>query len=124
MESRLIMVVTLGLFLGASGPVAATTIGSPLLDVGNGAVFYCWLSNLGTKTVQIQSAKILDKVGNDLAFADSCSPALAPGLSCSLSAPTARARAVVEVKGTAKNLRALCIMTDPTDTPRAFGEMH
>jgi len=35
-----------------------------------------------------------------------------------------RARGVLTINRGARNLRALCIMTDPTDTPRASVEMR
>jgi hypothetical protein len=112
------------LFILVSPSATAGRIASPLLDVGNGSILYCWISNVGKDGVKPLSGQVFDRDGNELSSAVSCFPLIAPGGSCSISAPTSRARAVLQVEGSARNLRGLCIMTDATDTPRASAEMR
>ena len=113
------------ILLAASSAAAEERIASPLLDVGDGHILYCWVSNVGTTEVTTIATDIFDKFGTRVpGLSTGCFPTIPPGQSCSISAITARARGVLTVKRGARNLRALCIMTNLTDTPRASAEMR
>jgi hypothetical protein len=124
MKSKITTMLIAAALLGTVRPAIAGTIASSLLDVGNGSILYCWISNVGDTAVKPLAAQVFDRDGNTLSSSVSCFPMIPPGGSCAISAPTARARAVLEVKGSVKNLRGLCIMTDATDTPQASAEMR
>jgi len=116
-------VVLAGLCLLA-GPLAAgaATFGTPVTFENGDVIMTCRLTNLGGKPVTIQQVTILanDPGAGELGL-DSCSTnPLVPEGTCVFSGttPSGHIGARVEVKGSGKTLRGICVVTGSDDSPQ------
>jgi hypothetical protein len=115
--------VLAGLWLLA-GPLAAgaATFGTPVTFENGPVIMSCRLANLGGKPVTIQQVAILanDPGAGELGL-DTCSAnPLVPEGTCVFSGttPSGHIGARVEVKGSGKTLRGICVVTGTDGSPQ------
>ena len=113
-KPRPLLCVTLALAIQCTGLATAdaAVLASAVLLSTDAQRLDCFVSNVGTRPVEVATVSIANGGGTLLSLADdSCTGTLSPGASCLFSAALdARfsARGTVEVRGSAKGLRGQC----------------
>jgi len=102
-----------------AAPGLAGTLASAILLSTDAQRLDCFLSNVGRTPVAITQVSIVNGGFTILSLsADTCTPALTPGGNCVFSAlldSRFSARGVVELRGSAKNLRGQCQLTSSSN---------
>jgi hypothetical protein len=103
-------VLTLG-----SAAHAATLASAALFATGANINMQCGLTNVGTKTINVTSAKVLSDVGDVTNFQNCVGP-LTPGTTCvfvsALGAGNVNPYGVITFSGSVKGVRGKCALFD------------
>jgi hypothetical protein len=107
-------------------PAAGGTLAASYLLSSDADLLDCFVLNVGKRAVELVSGRVVDTAGMDITNASSCTGSLAPGGKCSFTSTsgTTFAAGILEVRGSARNLRGSCQLTNFSNEAVAVTEMR